>query len=67
MGPASERDTAIAVSYVTDGSFGLTFYVEQENGQWRGIWTYAGSDRIGSEVWTPANQVNVPARFELIS
>lgn len=55
MGPASERDTAIAVSYVTDGSFGLTFYVEQENGQWRGIWTYAGSDRIGSEVWTPAN------------
>ncbi len=55
MGPASERDTAIAISYVTNGSFGLTFYVEQENGQWRGIWTYAGSDRIGSETWTPAN------------
>ena len=55
MGPASERDTALAISYVTSGSFGLTFYVEQDNGQWRGIWTYAGSDRIGSEIWTPAN------------
>lgn len=55
MGPASERDTAIAISYVTSGSFGLTFYVEQPNGQWRGIWTYAGSDRIGSEIWTPTN------------
>ncbi|MEO1397315.1 MAG: hypothetical protein AAFU56_00420 [Pseudomonadota bacterium] len=53
MGPASDQDTAIAISYVTDGSFGLTFYVEQENGQWKGIWTYGGSKNIGTEIWTP--------------
>ncbi len=55
MGPASDQDDAIAISYVTDGSFGLTFYVEQDNGQWQGIWTYGGSSEIGTEIWTPAN------------
>lgn len=53
MGPASVHDTAIAISYVTKGSFGLTFYVEQSNGQWKGIWTYGGSQQIGTETWTP--------------
>lgn len=53
MGPASDQDTAIAISYVTNGSFGLTFYVQQSNGDWKGIWTYAGSRDIGTEVWTP--------------
>ena len=52
MGPASPQDTAIAVSYVTNGSYGLTFYVEQPNGQWTGIWTYGGAQTIGTEVWT---------------
>lgn len=55
MGPASDQDTAIAISYVAQGSFGLTFYVEQPNGQWQGIWTYGGSKSIGTEVWTPAD------------
>ena len=55
MGPASDNDTAIAISYVTDGSFGLTFYVQQSNGQWKGIWTYGGSEQIGTETWTPSN------------
>lgn len=32
MGPASDQGTAIAISYVTNGSFGLTFYVQQSNG-----------------------------------
>ncbi len=53
MGPASDQDTAIAISYITKGSFGLTFYVEQDNGQWKGIWTYGGSNQIGTETWTP--------------
>ena len=55
IGPASDRDTAIAISYVAEGSFGLTFYVEQNNGQWMGIWTHAGSQSIGTEIWTPIN------------
>lgn len=53
MGPASDRDTAIAISYIAEGSFGLAFYVEQSNGQWKGIWTYGGSKQIGNEIWTP--------------
>ncbi len=53
MGPASDQDTAIAISYVTSNSFGLTFYEKQDNGQWKGIWTYGGSAQIGTEVWTP--------------
>ena len=53
MGPASDQDTAIAISYITEGSFGLTFYVEQDDGRWKGIWTFGGSRQIGAEVWTP--------------
>lgn len=53
MGPASDQDTAISISYVSDGSFGLAYYVEQSNGQWKGIWTYGGSTQIGTEIWTP--------------
>ncbi len=53
MGPASEADTAIAVGYVSDGSYGITFYVEQPDGTWKGIWAYGGSETIGDEVWTP--------------
>lgn len=54
MGPASGQDDTIAISYISGGSFGLAFYVEQDNGQWNGIWTYGGSSQIGTEVWTPA-------------
>lgn len=52
MGPASSSDSSIAISYISDGTFGLAYYVEQEDGTWRGIWTYGGSDKIGTEVWT---------------
>lgn len=51
MGPASTGDSSIAISYISDGSFGLAYYVEQEDGTWRGIWTYGGSNKIGTEVW----------------
>jgi hypothetical protein len=53
MGPANDSDTAIAVSYITAGSFGLAIYAQQPDGTWNGIWTYGGSTSIGSEVWTP--------------
>lgn len=52
MGPASSNDSSIAISYISGGSFGLAYYVEQEDGTWRGIWTYGGSDKIGTEVWS---------------
>lgn len=53
FGDASQNDTALTVSYVSGDSFGLALFAEQENGQWKGIWTYGGSDSIGSETWTP--------------
>lgn len=53
MGPASPQDTAISVGYVSEGSFGVTFYVQQQDGSWQGIRTYGGSDSIGTEVWSP--------------
>ena len=53
FGDAAGQDTAIAVSYVSGSSFGLALFVEQDDGHWKGIWTYAGSDAIGSETWTP--------------
>lgn len=52
FGDAASQDSAIAVSYASGSSFGLALFVEQENGQWKGIWTYAGSDAIGTEIWT---------------
>ena len=53
MGKADQKDIALTVSYISGDSFGLAFFVKQDNGQWNGIWTYGGSDRIGNEVWTP--------------
>ena len=51
FGEAVENDTALAVSYGSGDNFGLALFVEQENGQWSGIWTYGGSNAIGSETW----------------
>jgi hypothetical protein len=52
MGRADDNDNTLAVGYVSGPSnFGLAFYVEQPDGTWQGIWTYGGSDRIGTEVW----------------
>lgn len=51
MGPANPKDNAIAISYASGSSFGLAYYVEQKDGTWKGIWTYAGSKEISTEVW----------------
>ena len=52
MGAAAAKDVALSISYVSSGSYGLCFMIEQQNGQWQGIWTYGGSTTIGTEVWT---------------
>jgi hypothetical protein len=53
MGPASANDNVLAVGYVSGSrNFGLAYYVERPNGTWEGIWTYGGSDKIGTETWT---------------
>lgn len=54
VGPADENDYVLAVGYIAGNQgFGLAYYVEQEDGSWKGIWTYGGSEELGSEVWTP--------------
>lgn len=52
FGEAVANDIALAVSYGSGGNFGLALFVEQENRQWRSIWTYGSSNAIGSETWT---------------
>ena len=50
---ASDGDTAIAVGYGSGSQHGLAVYEEQADGSWSGIWTYAGSAVVSSEVWYP--------------
>lgn len=54
IGPADDADFVLAVSYLSGPeSFGLAYYIEQEDGTWKGIWTYGGSESIGTETWIP--------------
>ncbi|MGO7863040.1 hypothetical protein ACC676_15735 [Rhizobium ruizarguesonis] len=52
MGPASDEDTAISVGYVSKENFGIAMYFEQPDGSWQGVWTYGGSEKVASEIWT---------------
>ncbi|WP_407767738.1 hypothetical protein [Rhizobium sp.] len=52
MGPASDEDTAISVGYVSKENFGIAMYFEQPDGSWQGVWTYGGSEKVSSEIWT---------------
>lgn len=27
-------------------------YFEQPDGSWQGVWTYGGSEKVASEIWT---------------
>ncbi len=40
----------LAVSYRSGSDTGLAMY-GSEGGNWKGIWTYAGGQRIGAEMW----------------
>lgn len=52
-GPASDKDSGLAVGYVNKDSYGIAIYYRQADGSWKGVWTYGGSQHITSEVWTP--------------
>lgn len=53
IGPADKDDSLLAVSYISDGSFGLAFFIKRNDDSWEGIWTYGGSRKIGRENWFP--------------
>jgi hypothetical protein len=40
----------LAVSYHSGNSTGLALY-GADGGNWTGVWTYAGSRRVGAEIW----------------
>lgn len=50
-GPAETGDTSIAVGYVSGNGFGMAQYFLQEDGTWKGAWTYGGSGKVAYEEW----------------
>jgi hypothetical protein len=46
-------DDFLAVSYRSGNDTGLALYNRKSDGSWVGIWTYAGGQRIGTDVWQP--------------
>lgn len=40
----------IAVSYASGNSTGLALY-GADGGNWKGVWTYSGGDKMGAEFW----------------
>lgn len=51
IGAATPDDTAISVGYVSNNSFGMAMFFEQEDGHWEGAWTYGGSQIAAPENW----------------
>ncbi|HEX3709452.1 MAG TPA: hypothetical protein VHV56_06150 [Pseudolabrys sp.] len=51
IGTGIGNDKFIAVSYRSGNETGLALY-GAEGDNWQGVWTYAGGNKIGTEVWT---------------
>jgi hypothetical protein len=50
-GTAIGDDDFLAVSYTSGGNTGLALF-GADGDEWKGIWTYAGGTKVGTEVWT---------------
>jgi hypothetical protein len=46
-------DNFLAVSYRSGNETGLALYGRKSDGTWQGVWTYAGGNQIGTDLWTP--------------
>ena len=53
IGGATPDDAALSVGYISGQSFGMAFYIEQDDGSWEGVWTYSGSNVVARETWYP--------------
>ena len=40
----------LAISYTSGSESGLALY-GADGGNWKGVWTYAGGTKMGSEIW----------------
>lgn len=52
-GPATDRDTGIAISYAAGKTLGNATYTEFSDGTWRGVWAYQGYETVSTEEWIP--------------
>jgi len=50
VGTAIGNDQFLAVSYRSGNETGLALYGRDGDG-WKGIWTYEGGQKLGSEIW----------------
>ena len=50
-GTAIGNDEFVAVSYTSGSNTGLALFGADGDG-WKGIWTYAGGTKVGTEAWT---------------
>src|SRR5882672_6469170 len=50
-GTAIGNDEFVAVSYTSGSNTGLALFGVDGDG-WKGIWTYAGGTKVGTEAWT---------------
>ena len=46
-------DSDFSVAYYGTNLTGVAVYREQPDGAWKGVWAVKGSNRLGSEAWTP--------------
>jgi hypothetical protein len=49
-GTAIGNKDFLAISYTSGSNSGLALYGE-DGGNWKGVWTYAGGTKMGSEMW----------------
>ncbi|MDJ1160171.1 hypothetical protein QNA08_18315 [Chelatococcus sp. SYSU_G07232] len=53
-GTAVGNDDVLAVGYIANGSApGVAVFLRQDDGTWRGLWTFFGRTTVGTETWTP--------------
>ena len=52
-GASDQNHTSLLVGYTSGGDYGPAFYVKQDDGSWRGVWSHNGSGRVSTENWFP--------------
>ena len=52
VGPATENDIGISITYSVDNTPTLGLYLQQPDGTLNGVWTEAGSKKTSQESWT---------------
>jgi hypothetical protein len=50
VGTGLGAEDFITISYKSGGKTGVALY-SHDKGGWRGVWTYAGGTKVGTETW----------------